>query len=216
VLVHPPIPTSTDGPLTVANGLRGTQIFEDMFVDEDYYHHLMDFITTAIIARIRSWRAYLGQDPQPERGWFADDAIQFLSLKTYREKVLPYHKRLFAELFGTGPHSIHLCGNVQRHFPLLVRKLSIKSFDTGFPINFSTLRDEVGPEVEIQGGVPAAELIAGPPSAIYARTNAILHSGIARGGRFILKEANDLPPCVPPAHMEAMYAAAREFRTKGS
>ena len=89
--IHPPIPTSTDGPLTVANGLRGTQIFEDMFSDEDYYHRLMDFVTTAIIARVRAWRAYLGQDLRPERGGFADDAIQFLSLKTYREKVLPYH-----------------------------------------------------------------------------------------------------------------------------
>jgi len=216
VLLHPPIPTSTDGPLTVANGLRGMQLFEDMFSDEDYYHRLMDFVTTAIIARVLAWRAYLGQDPRPEQGGFADDAIQFLSVKTYREKVLPYHKRLFSALFGAGPHSIHLCGNVQRHFPLLVRELSIQSFDTGFPINFATMRDEVGPEVEIQGGLPVADLVAGPPASIAKKTRAILQSGIARGGRFILKEANDLPPCVPAANLQAMYAAAREFRMEGS
>lgn len=215
VRIQPPIPTFSDGPLTVANGLRGTQLFEDMFVDEDYYQRLMDFITTAIIARVKAWRAYLGQEARPQRGFFADDAIQFLSTRTYREKVLPFHKRLISELCGSGPHGIHLCGNVQRHLPLLVRELAIDSFDTGFPIKFETLREEVGPGVEIQGGLPVADLIAGPPAAIRAKTRAILNSGITRGGRFILKEANDLPPRVPQDHLEAMYAEAKEFRMEG-
>jgi hypothetical protein len=211
VQINGPNPTFSDGPLTVANGIRGMELFEDMFDDEDYYHRLMNFVTDAIIARVLAWRAYLGLDLHPQRGFYADDAIQFLSLKTYREKVLPYHQRLFSALSGDGPHGIHLCGNVQRHFPLLVRELNIDSFDTGFPINFASLRDEVGLGVEIQGGVPAADLVSGPPSAIYKKTRAILASGIARGGRFILKEANDLPPCVPFAHMQAMYTAALEF-----
>lgn len=216
VHINPPTPTFSDGPLTVANGLRGTQIFEDMFVDEDYYHRLMDFVTTAIIARVQAWRAYLGQDLRPQHGFFADDAIQNLSVKTYQEKVLPYHKRLISELVGTGPHGIHLCGNAQRHFPLLMHELAIDTFDTGFPINFNTLRGEVGEGVEIQGGVRVADLLAGPPAAIREKTHAILNSGITRGGRFILKEANDLPPCVPFAHLEAMYAAAQEFHYGGN
>ena len=215
VHIAPPNPTFSDGPLTVANGLRGMQLFEDMFANEDYYHRLMDFVTTAIIARVRAWRAYLNQEIHPQRGFFADDAIQFLSLKTYREKVLPYHQRLFSELCGSGPHGIHLCGNVQRHLPTLVRELAIDTFDTGFPIQFETLRAELGPDVEIQGGLPVSDLIAGPPSAITHKTRAILNSGVTRGGRFILKEANDLPPCVPYPNLAAMYAAAREFRYQG-
>ena len=211
VQVNGPNPTFSDGPLTVAAGIRGVEIFEDMLNDEAYYHHLMDFVTDAIIARVLAWRAYLGLNLHPERGFYADDAIQFLSVKTYREKVLPYHRRLFSALSGGGPHTIHLCGSVQRHFSLLIRELNIDSFDTGFPINFSTLRDEVGPGVEIQGGVPVADLVSDPPAAIYAKTRSILTSGIARGGRFILKEANDLPPCVPIAHMQAMYTAALDF-----
>jgi hypothetical protein len=210
VRVHLPIPASTDGPLTVANGLRGTQIFEDMFADEEAYHRLMDFVTTAIIARIRAWRNYLGLEARPARGFIADDAIQFLSVKTYREKVLPYHQRLIGELFGPGPHGIHLCGNVQRHFPTLVRELNMRAFDTGFPIDFASLRDQVGDEVEIQGGVPVGELLAGPPRAVYERTCKILQSGIMRGGRFILKEANDLAPGVPLENMQAMYAAVHD------
>lgn len=211
VQVGAPVALNTDGPLTVANGIRGTQIFEDMLADEDYYHRLMELITSAIIQRIRAWRDYLGWEAKPQRGGFADDAIQFLSLKTYREKVLPYHRRLLAELYGSGPHSVHLCGNVQRFFPLLVRELNITSFDTGFPINFTTLRDEVGDEIDIQGGVPVGNLLNDSPQAIYERTRDILTSGITRGGRFILKEANDLAPCVPLENMQAMYRAVHDY-----
>ena len=92
VKVGYPVALGTDGPLTVANGIRGTQIFEDMLVDEEYYHRLMDMITEAIIQRIRAWRTYLGLEIKPDMGGFADDAIQFLSVKTYAEKVLPYHQ----------------------------------------------------------------------------------------------------------------------------
>jgi uroporphyrinogen-III decarboxylase len=182
-----------------------------MLADEAYYHRLMDLVTTAIITRIRAWRKYLGKDPRPARGGFADDAVQFVSARTYREKVLPYHKRFFEALYGPGPHSIHLCGNVQRHLPTLVKELNIKSFDTGFPINFSTLRDEVGEDVEIQGGIPVSKLVNDSPVEIDQRSKEILQSGILRGGRFIFKEANDLPPCVPLANLQAMYAAAHAY-----
>jgi uroporphyrinogen-III decarboxylase len=182
-----------------------------MLNDEDYYHRLMSFVTEAIINRILAWRAYLGFDPRPEWGGIADDAIQFISTRTYREKVLPYHRRIFNALYGEGPHSMHLCGNVQRHFPTLIEELNVKSFDTGFPINFTTLRDEVGEDVEIQGGVPVGSLLNESPQVIYQKTQEILSSGIMRGGKFLMKEANDLAPCVPLANMEAMYAATRAF-----
>jgi len=211
VKINPPVSLGTDGPLTVANGLRGAQLFEDMLNDEDYYHQMMSFVTEAIITRIRAWRAYLGQDPKPTFGGIADDAIQFISTRLYREKVLPYHRRIFSELFGEGPHSMHLCGNVQRHFPTLIRELNVKSFDTGFPINFTTLRDEVGEDVDIQGGVPVGSLLNESPQAIYQKAKEILASGIMRGGKFIMKEANDLAPCVPLANMEAMYTATHMF-----
>lgn len=211
VKIAPPNALGTDGPLTVANGIRGSQLFEDMLMDEDYYHQLMSFVTDAIITRLRAWRQYLGFELQPARGGIADDAIQFVSTRLYCEKVLPYHRRIFSALFGEGPHSMHLCGNVQRHFPTLIQELNVKSFDTGFPINFPTLRDEVGEDVEIQGGVPVGSLLNNSPEEIFQKTKEILLSGVMRGGKFIMKEANDLAPCVPLANMEAMYAATRQY-----
>jgi hypothetical protein len=211
VKISDPPPLGTDGPLTVANGLRGAELFEDMLLDEKYFHALMDFITDATIQRIRAWRAYLDLEAQPVCGSLADDAIQFLSVKSYREYVLPYHRRILQALWGEGPHSMHLCGNVQRHFPTLVKELNVKSFDTGYPIRFETLRDEVGEQVEIQGCVRVNDLLSCYPAEITRISQEILGSSIRRGGRFIFKEANNLPPAVPAENMAAMYSAVKEF-----
>jgi hypothetical protein len=211
VSITPPTPLGTDGPFTVAIGVRGTELLEDMLIDEDYYHRLMDFITEAIIRRILAWRQWLGVDLCPSQGGFADDAIQFLSVGQYRQNVLPYHQRLMSALYGAGPHSMHLCGSVQRHFPTLVQSLNINSFDTGYPICFDSLRDEVGEEVEILGGVPVNELLSGTAAQVFASAKAILQSGVIRGGRFVMKEANNLPPRVPIENISAVYAAVKQF-----
>jgi hypothetical protein len=205
-----PTPLGTDGPLTIANGLRGPQIFEDMLQDEPYFHALMSFITEATIQRVKAWRAYCNLEHRPECGGLADDAVQFLSANSYREYVLPYHRRFLQALYGAGPHSMHLCGNVQRHLPTLVKELNVKSFDTGYPIRFETLRDEVGEDVEIRGGVRVNELLYGNPQEVRRIAQQILTSGIRRGGRFILQEANNLPPCVPLENLAAMYTAVKE------
>ena len=206
-----PQPLGFDGLLTVANGLRGPELFEDMLADEDYYHALMDLVSEASIRCILAWRELCGVDLRPPTGSIADDAIQFISTALYREKVLPYHRRFIAALYGGGPLNMHLCGNVQRHLPTLVRELNIGGFDTGFPLNFNTLRDQVGDAVEIRGGVRVPDLLSCSPEQIYAITRDILTSGIKRGGKFIMAEANDLAPRVPLANLEAMYRATQEF-----
>jgi hypothetical protein len=211
VSIYPPCPIGTDGIFTVAMGVRGSELLEDMLNDEEYYHRLMTFLTDAIILKIRAWREYLGMDLLPKQGGYADDAIQMLSVKTYREKVLPYHQRLFSALWGEGPHFMHLCGNVQRHFPTLIRELNVKGFDTGYPIRWPTLRDEIGEDVEIYGGVTVMDLVACSPEEVLQKAKEILQSGIMRGGKFVMKEANNMPPATPLENIAAMYAAVKQF-----
>ena len=182
-----------------------------MYVDPDYYHQLMTFLTEAAITKIKAWRAYLGLEMQPRCGGIADDCIQLISVESYREFVLPYHRRLLDALYGGGPHMMHICGDVQRHFPTLIRELQINHFDTGFPINFATLREEIGEDIHINGGVHIGLLLNGTPAQVRAETRRILQSGIMRGGKFVMKEANNLPPGVPLENMQAMYEATREF-----
>lgn len=69
----------------------------------------------------------------------------------------------------------------------------------------------MGEDVEISGGPEVALLLHGTPEACHQRTRAILESGVKRGGRFILQEANNLPPCVPMANLAAVYAACLEY-----
>ncbi len=82
------------------------------------------------------------------------------------------------------------------------------SFDTGFPVEHGRLRQELGEDVEILGGPEVGLLLDGAADKVYERTRSILASGIMRGGRFVLREANNLPPLVPEANLSAMYHCA--------
>ncbi len=211
-----PTALGTDGPMTVACNLRGaTEFCSDLIGDPDYAQSLLSFITEATIARIKSYRQRLEQ-PMTTVGWgFADDAIEFLSEQQYKEWIYPHHKRLIEAFSEGGPNSIHLCGDATRHFRFLRDHLNIQSFDTGFPVNFTWLREQLGPEITVAGGPSIALLLNADPDEVRDEVRRILSSGIRAGGRFILREGNNLPPGVPLANLEAMYAACKEFGCYG-
>jgi len=206
----------TDGLFTLACALRDpTALMLDIYEDPEYFHELMAFLTEAVIRRIKAYRQRLGQPVESTAWGFADDAIQMLSTEHYREFVLPYHKRLVAEFGRQGPNSIHLCGDATRHFRTIRDELNVTSFDTGFPVDFGWLREELGPEVTIYGGVHVEILRRGPAEAIVAEVRRILASGIMAGGKFIFREANNLAPYTPPEHVRVMYEAVKEYGRYG-
>ena len=216
VIIEPYLPLFSDGPLTVAMNIRGPEILTDIFDDPGYAAELFDFIVTAAHARNRSLRAYWGSAAMPDEVVaFADDSIALLGTECYRSAVLPWHRKWYEALDPdhTKRRSIHLCGDAQRHFPVIREELGVSSFDTGLPVDFARLREELGPDVEILGGVEVATLLNGNPQAVYQRARSILQSGILRGGRFILREGNNLPPGTPNENLAAMYAAAFSFGT---
>ena len=202
----------TDGPFTTACNLRGaTEICLDLYQDPDYVHELLAFITEAAIVRIKAYREFLGEPLKTQCWGIADDSIELLSVEAYKEFVLPHHRRLLDTFGEGGPHSIHLCGDAQRHFPVLKQELNIQSFDTGFPIDFGWVRRTLGPEVWIQGGPSIQLLLHGTPAQITEETKRILASGITEGKRFMLREGNNLAPCTPLANLDAFYQAALTY-----
>jgi hypothetical protein len=207
-----PCGLGTDGPLTVACNLRGaTEFMTDLGADPDYALQLLEFVTEAIIVRIRAYRQLLGQ-PLRTPGWgFADDSVQLISTRMYEERILPFHRRLVDTFSDGGPISMHLCGDATRHFPFLHDALNVWSFDTGFPVDFRRVREQVGPDVEILGGPSVMLLQTTGPGEVGAEVNRILTSGVTEGCRFILREANNMPPGVPLANLQAMYAAGRRY-----
>lgn len=205
-------PASTDGPFTLACQLRGTEaLCTDMIVDTDYFHEVMGYLTDALVQRIAAWRKYFELPGKAESFFMADDFVQLLSIKNYRQHVLPYHRRLYESFSTMQNNAIHLCGDATRLFPTIHRELGVMQFDTGFPVDFGWLRNELGPDVEILGGPHVDLLRRGGPGQTRQRTQEILESGIMEGGRFILREGNNLAPGTPVENIEAMYSACKEF-----
>jgi len=202
----------TDGPMTVCCNIRGAAEFcLDLAMDTDYALELLNFVTDAIIARMSAYRDYFGLPQKDQGSGFADDSIALLSPAMYEEFILPLHRRILDAFSIGGPNSVHLCGDATRHFPMLSEKLNIKSFDTGFPVDFAWLRSTLGPDVEILGGPSVPFLQSATVEQTLAESKRILQSGIKDGGRFILREGNNLSPDVPLANIEAMYLAAKTW-----
>jgi len=214
VEVAPLMHLDSDGPVTVACNLRGSEFLTDLLAEPEQADRLMRFVTDAVLHRRRAFRELHPEQP----GWaygLADDSIQMISVDMYRERVLPLHREIYDDGDGHGragmERLMHLCGDATRHFPTIHEELGVSIFDTGFPVDHGKLREELGPDTLIQGG-PSVDLLTGSsPDRVYERTREILQSGVMRGGRFILREANNLPPDARDECLEAMYAAGLEF-----
>jgi len=201
--VRPPL-MGFDGHFTIAVNLRGHELLTDLYEDPDYVRRLMEFIHRGVVARTRALAEAFGRKAFEGPAGFADDSIALISTAMYRQRVLPLHRAWYA-LWSGAPHAIHLCGDATRHFPTIRDELNVKSFDTGFPVDHGALREALGDDVEILGGPEVALLLDGRPEDVAARTRAILASGVMRGGRFVLREANNLAPRTPEANLAAMY-----------
>jgi len=201
----------TSGPFTLAIALRGSEFLTDLYEDPQYAHNLLDYIAEGTIQRIRAHMEFFGLSALEPDMFFADDSIQLISTKMLREFLIPVYRKLIAGLDTPKRIKVHLCGNATRHFKTLRDEINVQEFETGFPVDFGKLRRELGPEVLIHGGPNIMLLLNGTPEAVREETRRILNSGIAEGGRFILREGNNLAPRTPLINLDAMYQEARQF-----
>jgi uroporphyrinogen-III decarboxylase len=213
--IEAPVPwcgCGTDGPMTVACNLFGPEfVCMAMAAEPERIARLLAFITEATIGRMKAWRQR-GGIPVPQDAFgFADDSIALISAEMYREHVLPHHRRLLAALASDTPRSIHLCGDATRHFRTIRDELNVQSFDTGFPVDFGRLREELGTQVRLQGGPHVELLRTATPHKVRQETTRILQTGILDGGFFVLREGNNLAPYTPLENTEAMYDVGRQL-----
>ncbi len=201
----------TSGALTLAVALRGMEILTDLYEDPQYVRTLLDYITEGTIQRIRAHMNFFGLTHFEPDMFFADDSIQLISLKMLKEFMLPVYRKLINGVATNEHIKVHLCGDATRHFKTLCDELGVYEFETGFPVDFGKLRRELGPNITIQGGPNIMILLNGTPQAVREETRRILNSGIMEGGRFILREGNNLAPHTPFINMQAMYEEARNF-----
>ena len=210
VQLEPWAVTATIGPFTVGISLRGTNFMIDMIEHPDYFDRALDLFTRAAIVRRQAFFVYWG-DRFERTNIIADDSCAMVGVDSYRDRILPHHCRFYDAAPADMRRFMHLCGDATHLFATMVQELNVDSFDTGFPVDHGAVRRDLGPDVEISGGPPIDLLLNGTPDEVYRRTRDILLSGIKNGGRFILQEGNNLPPCCPLANIEAMYEACLEF-----
>ena len=202
----------TGGILTLAVALRGSALLEDLYEDPDYVHTFFDYLVEGTIQRIQAHLAFFDIPvPAPDM-FFADDAIQMVSVAMLKEFLIPAYRKLKPALTTADQVKIHLCGDATRHFKVLQDSLGANEFETGFPVDFGWLRKELGPDVLIHGGPSVILLRDGTSDQVKSETKRILHSGICEGGRFVLREGNNLAPGTPFENLAAMYEAARRYR----
>jgi len=187
----------SDGPLTVACNRYGEAMVSDLLEAPAFADRTLRFVTDAVKCRREAFWALEPGRRLPARS-LADDALQMISVPMCRERIMPLHRELYEHGQRHGPadgeRSMHLCGDATRHFPALHEALGVTVFDTGFPVDHGALRDRLGEGVLIQGGPPVSLLFGADAGAVYEATRRILSSGVCRGGRFVLREANNLPP----------------------
>jgi len=200
------------GPLTLAVTLRGHELFTDFYEDPEYVRSLLDYLTEVTIARVRAHARFFGLPDPPDSLWFADDNLSLLSVKMAREFMLPVYRKMKAEMTTAEYVKIHLCGDATRHFGWLHDEVGVNDFETGFPVDHGRLRRELGSNVTIHGGPTVMILRDGSPDDVRAESGRILDSGVCGGGRFVLREANNLAPRTPAANLAAMYETARDWR----
>ena len=207
-----PSAMGSDGILTIALNLRGVEILTDFYEDPDYVRKLFDFICEADIKRIKAFRKRVNQPEKSDNFWFADDSIANISKEMFKEFVLPFHRKLMSELTTNGKYNgMHLCGDATRHFKMIADEFGVKSFDTGFPVDFGWIRNELGEGIEICGGPNISLLLNGSPSDVAKEAERILKSGIMKGGKFVLKEGNNLAPRTPMENIASMYETCKKY-----
>ncbi len=182
----------------------------DLYLDEDFAMELLEYITEATIRRVRAWQEYFGL-PAPDDYSFADNSIALLSTADYGglfcRSINGLSKRRNHRK-GTESHDPPVRG---RHpaFSTIRDQLHVTGFDTGYPVEHGRLAQELGPEITIQGGPRVDLLQHGTPEQVAAETRRILEDVMPHTRRFILREANNLPPGTPLASVSAMYDTVR-------
>lgn len=122
-----------DGPMDIANAVRGNELFVDFYENPEKVHELMDFCTKAVkwtldrqmdIAGLVEGGVITGFDiwlPGNSIGQLSEDASTMCSPDTYREFGLPYTSRLvnaydhaFMHTHALGKHNIPVIAEMDK------------------------------------------------------------------------------------------------------
>lgn len=197
-----------EGPLALAQELRGLNRMLTDFVDDPAFAHgLLDF-TAEVAIRYATPQIEAGADTIG----MSDAAASLIGPKYYAEFLHPRQLRVLRAIKEKHPGvltRLHMCGQTN---PLLakMRELPVDIFELDYPVDLPRARSLLGETRVISGNVSTVtDLMTGTPDDVYASA-ARCH---AASGRFhIVNSGCEVSPLTPPDNLRALIRYAREHR----
>jgi uroporphyrinogen-III decarboxylase len=206
---NPALTHTSHGPFTVAADLMGqTEMFAAILEKPDFVRELLRIVTDKLIAWLDFCWAEMGI-PHRDFAW-TDDLAAYLSPQVYREVVLPYEKKLRFH-FG-GRVSFHMCGHTDHLLRIFADDLRINEYQGfGWEVDLDRIAEAMGGRVVLLGNVSPLTIAHGTPEQVKAETRRVLEK-LAPCGGLIIQDGNNIAPGSPVENINAMMAAAEEYR----
>lgn len=199
--------SSIVGPFALSAKLFGfPNLFPWIITDPDKVHQIMDRLTDFAIDYAN---AQLDAGADVIVLGEATCSGDLISPDTYRDFILPYHKRLCAGIHG--PTILHICGKSSNHLPYIAEiGTTCYNFDEG--VDPAMARKHLKGKMALAGYVPTVDaLLNGTPDMVYQASLECLGNGVD-----ILTPGCSLPQHTTMANIAAMIGARDDWATDES
>ena len=147
--------------------------------------------------------------PQVEAGadiiGVGDAVASVLGPRMYKEWILPYEKKIFAEIRRLGAVGrLHICGNI---LPLLddIRECGAEIVDVDWMVDFKTARDRLDGAALVCGNFdPVTVTLQGTPETVTSAVRSCCEAG---GDSCIIMAGCEIPRDTPHANLMAVKDA---------
>ncbi len=206
---------------------EGTALFgfEDYFTRFYLEEALIDSVTERILQnKIEFYTVMLGEigdlvDVVTEADDLGTQRGPFISPDSYRKRIKPYHRRLFAEIRRLAPEVkifFHSCGSIAEFIPDLIDI----GADALNPLQLSAdgmdpvlLKREYGRDICFWGGGVDTQhvLPRGSIDEVKDETRRRLDQWLPGGG-YVFAAVHNIQDDVPPEHITAVFEVLDEYR----
>jgi uroporphyrinogen decarboxylase len=200
-----PILTSLKGPFSLASFLHGMdKLLEDLLTDPERAH---EFLRLAARNQLAYAEAIIKAGGIP----FIGDPVasgSLISPEMFREFARPYLEQIVRAIHESGAKAgLHICGETKFLLPEMVATgadfLSVDEMD------MALARQGVGDTV-LMGNVSTRLMLEGTTDQVAAAARECLGRG---GQNLVLSTSCDVPTEAPKENVQALVAAARDWRT---
>lgn len=195
------------GPFSFAANLRGPQqILIDLVDSPKMIHQLLDISLEATIsfgeAQVTRGGVKTVNIYEPMAAMISNAFVEEFSF-AYLEKLIRRIKDLGALVL------LHICNDTTRLLHRMVEiGADILSLDV--QVDLAYAKQIAAGKASVSGNVATNNLALGTPEQIYEEACRCIQTA-ARGGRFTLSSSCEVPWETPPANIDAMVRAAREY-----